>query len=295
MDLIVFLIVPFYLLIGSAFWFLGSITKQSVIRQRRRQLSGESPLIAEYSVPPGLRPAEIAYLFDQSIGTPEYIATIFDLESRGFLQLSTGSKPFTIMAKATKQSPKKLLDFETEVYYTALSNETNPGHYGTWTERLWGNQFEFLLERELQNKGLLQPVSTGTWSLSWLNVGIASTLIVWIVLLASYGDGIGSFNELDSFITNILQVSTVIGLVAIALPFIHFGYTTYKKARRLATMTNDLEALWPRIEGYRQYVEAVELERIRFANKNEEEFAMHEALPYAIAFNLDTGWQERFK
>lgn len=295
MDFLIYSIIPAYLVIGGIFWALGIITKKSEIRSRRQRLLAENTIIAEYTPPPNLRPGEIAYLYDQSVDTQEYLSTLFDLELRGYLTLTPGSSPGLIRATATDKKVTALMNYESELYYTAIRAETNMKHYGSWTERLWGSQFDNLIDLDLQQKGLLNPIQENTTYTSRMSLGLMGFALLWCMFFVIYGDGIQTYEDLDKFLTIWIMIFIFAGLVVLTVPFIAFGYRVFKKARRLAKMTDALEELWPELEGYRRYVAAVELNRIQFKNKDQEELALNEAQPYAIAFNLDTKWQDRFK
>lgn len=92
----------------------------------------------------------------------------------------------------------------------------------------------------------------------------------------------------------------IIGVLVIQLawmPFLYqdlIGYAR-KSARTSGDVTPLLAKVWPQIEGFCEFVKVVELDRIKFTNQDTQGEYQHALLPYAIALNLPTHWQNRFK
>ena len=55
---------------------------------RRGYLRQIRTIVTEYEAPFDLRPAEIAYLYDTTVGKEEVLATVFDLERRGYVTVT---------------------------------------------------------------------------------------------------------------------------------------------------------------------------------------------------------------
>ena len=310
MEFIALLVSLSYVGVGATFWIVGTWVRRSVIVSRRRELAGKNTIIAEYTAPPDIRPGELAYLYDQAVGVEEFLSTVFDLERRGYLTLNKGSRAGLIHASATGKKPDDLLVYEHDAYGTALSAEINMKSYGSWLDRFWGNRFEYLLEKRLQQNDLLEYVPETSRSLftpfMWKLAVIAT---VWAFFTTLYGSPsiilrsvsdssaltVDTFDELSQFLRGIFAVFIAFGITLVAAPFLRYGWRAFKKARRLATMTDRLERMWPALEGYREYVTLVELDRIRFANEVGKEHARNETLPYAVALNLSTNWKKRFE
>lgn len=57
--------------------------------------------------------------------------------------------------------------------------------------------------------------------------------------------------------------------------------------------TPKLKAIWPDIEGYRQFIKLVELDRLRYDTEQTEHKIKNSALPYAVALGFNTGWRKQ--
>ena len=80
--------VVFVVMAGIAL-LMGRISRRFLTsRTRRHYLRNMRTVVAEYEPPFDLRPAEIAYLYDTTMGEEEVLATIFDLERRGYVMLT---------------------------------------------------------------------------------------------------------------------------------------------------------------------------------------------------------------
>src|SRR5262245_39223895 len=68
-------------------WVVGRLQRRLWIKHSRKILGWNDTIVAQYQKPANLKPAEIAYLYDQSFGEEELLATLFDLEKRGKVKL----------------------------------------------------------------------------------------------------------------------------------------------------------------------------------------------------------------
>ncbi len=68
-----------------------------------------------------------------------------------------------------------------------------------------------------------------------------------------------------------------------------------KLAGRYWINTRQARALWPELEGYKLYLEQVDLDNIQFESTDRGANPVTKTLPYAIIFGLDTRWQARLQ
>lgn len=293
MELLLLPIVGLYGLVALVAWSLGLVVRSANTRHRRAQRSNKQTIIAAYTPPPDVSPAELAYLYDQAVGSPEYLATVFDLENRQYLQLrSEGRGRF--VAVATKQPITNLQAFEAYVYADAQLHSFDSKSYDSWIERYWGSQFEYLLQKQLENRGLLLASRRVSRSWNITRVVVVAFAALWGFFCVKFGASIDTFEELDTFLGSIMTVTVVVVVACALLPFLRFAFLVYERASRIAHSTSQLDALWPAIEGYKTYVEVVDLDEIQFANEHEKEKAQNEVAAYAVALNLTTLWERRF-
>lgn len=293
MELILLPVVVAYVAVAGLAWIVGRFIRYSTVRQIRRKRLADQTVIAEYVAPPNLRPAEVGYLYDQMAGEAEYMATVFDLEQRGYLVLGADNERRSFRAHATNKSIGDLEPFEAEVYANA---QRAVSRRGRWFEYAWGNRFDTLLTRAAEDKGFIKPPRHAA-ALRISNIGILLAVLgtSWGLFVLRFGNSIDSYAELSDLMTALLIVlmMTIVGLLL--APVLRMGFVVYVRAKSFADATKSLDALWSQLEGYRQFIELVEFDKIRFSNETQREKARHEVLPYAVSLGLDTHWQERFR
>lgn len=291
---------------------------------------GRQTIIAQYEAPTGLTPAEVAYLYDCTFGEEELLATLFDLESRGKLKLTPvkgEGKNFHIQALCKGNDPD-LAAYESDIVISCITSPTE----STWSTLrtdtvLWDNSFEATLESVLQDKGLLDLDRDKERKARWTLLGIAlvlSFVVLWLPvrpfnaprisdafwlgsqppavedLSGEHSIVLSSRSTDDPFAQLDAQVALffigMLCLVQAALLYWSLRVTrsVYLRALNMERGTKALRTLWPELDGYRLFLQQVELGRIRFANESDHQQALNQALPYAVALNLTTRWQDRF-
>ncbi len=58
--------------------------------------------------------------------------------------------------------------------------------------------------------------------------------------------------------------------------------------------TAQLRSLWPRLAGFREYLQVVEQDRLRFDNAHLRTATRNHTLAYAVALHISTRWEDRF-
>lgn len=322
------------LLLPPLCWVVGRIVCWFWMRAGRKIQKGRQTVIAQYEAPKALSPAEVAYLYDRTFGEEELLATLFDLEQRGKLELlpvpgEAGNFRVAVLCKGTEPD---LTDYESDIILGCLHPTTEP----TWTALrtdtvLWDNSFETALEHSLQARGLLNADGDGERAVQWLLAGIA-LILSFIVLCvpvrpfdapritdifsvkpqpfvsidesgnaqnrtivsSSTAENLDGFARLDAQVT--LFFLCVVCLVQAALLYwsLRLSRGLYLRALNMEHGTKALRMLWPELDGYRLFLQEVELDRIHFSNESDHQIALNTALPYAVALNLTTHWQDRF-
>lgn len=289
-------------------WLIGVLSRHVRIANAKRRWSKQQTIIAEYTAPNDLRPSEIAYLYDRAFGEAELLATIFDLELRHKLTLKKlahnhHGTDFHMHVTTDIVRDQELTAFEEEIL---LSIRHDP----TWRSlrsdaKLWQSGIELQLEADLRAKGFLHGRSSigETWMRYFLLGGLISFPLIVLppFLNGDWGTTEASLGANNPYIsvhrdTALLTLAILWGVASIL-----YGLASYlaiiscKRAMNMEKGTFLLRRAWPHIEGFRQYIQTVEQDRIKFENNALREAARQHALPYAVALNLSTDWHKRFK
>lgn len=284
-------------------WICGKAVRKIKILTFHKEISGQTTITSEYEAPDGLCPAEIAYLYDKSFGEQELLATLFDLENRKCLQLTPsrdGNINFKITVTGDTKS-SKLNDFEKEVLFTLSSYEEE----SSWDvlkadSAIWDSNIELKLEMELIKKGYLLMPNPKMTKIKYLSIGLIISAGVILIIKNIYGigsdyDPTNVYSDLNRLSDNYVFIAMgVYGAVIYSLAA-YYGISAYYNALDFGKGTSKLKYIWPKLEGFKEYLEVVEQDRIEFENSSLKEHARQSALPYATALNLTTRWQERFK
>lgn len=299
------------LILPAVAWILGLTKRRLAVWSSKRQLISSNIIYAQYEPPDGLRPADIAYLYDQKIGANEVLATLFDLEQRNILKLtrSTNSfaegKDFHITLLKSPQD-KTLNEFEQELVVAVQSL----GRKSTWSALrsidtiMWESRFEHIMDKRLHDLGYftrrnwLANNTTFRVFCSVLIAGLVSFMPVFTSVIDLSGEALDSvdpsFDQLGRDIAIFALLCTWVICSFVTYFFMVPIFGAYARGSKLQSASQKLHDLWPAIEGFRQFVSIVELDRIGFENAKQKELARHAVLPYAVALNLATDWESRF-
>lgn len=287
-------------------WLIGRLVRKLWVFLERVHWSRHNVIYAEYESPNGLKPGEIAYLYDRVFGEQELLATLFDLELRKKVELSTLSSnrsgpDFKIQAHC-EVVDTELLNFEQEVIATIKSYSQN----ATWSllktdTAVWDSSIELELQTGLQQKGYIKSASSRINAyLKYFLIGAAiSSLFIILPLFIENTGNIATPGDTLVDLQRDLAIFTggMLWLIASALYGIaaYFGFSAYYNALDVGKGTQYLRKLWPHMVGFREYLRVVEQDRIQFENSTLKYQARQKALPHAVALNLTTRWQERFQ
>lgn len=270
--------------------------------QSRHVLAHHKTIIAEYEPPQNLTPAQIAYLYDQSFGDEEILATIFDLEQRGYVRLHTTRDPRDFVVTVQHTNGRHLESYEHEL----LLHIKHMRGIAKWSHisqemRHFSTSFEKQLEESLRAKGLLllQDDLALKHRAAWFGAGVCNAIVIILpgaithdAFLPNDPLGYASLDRSLSFVPLFLLWAIATTIAGFS---IRYAMDWHNRALHMKRGTGLLRFVWPQIEGYRLFVEQVELDAIQYANQHEAQTTKHKTLPYAIALNLSTNWHNRFR
>lgn len=257
----------------------STVRRLHIIRQVRSHV-----IVAEYEPPLNLSPAEIGYLYDTKVQRREMLATIIDLEQRGFLALHKNNQQASV--RPHPKGDGKLKDYE-QLLISALQQRS---HIDTTLFASHSLQFGYLVRQHLIRKGYLRGNVLGHYIRLMIRTNLMAALLCPGLFMF-----VGLLNADTPSATNVL--STLFGIPVFAIflsPFyspisILFVAIYARIVGQSWLKTSKLKKSWREIEGYRLYVRMVELDNLRFESKNKRAAIKNKVLPYAIAlgFKLD--------
>lgn len=266
---------------------LIAIIASIIHKQRlRKKYLGLSVVKSEHLPPEDLSPAEVGYLFDSKIGSPELLATLFDLEQREiikFQKLDDNAYNITV----NKGVFRNLKPYEILIIDKYANNST-----GLDLARLSlaSTEFNKSVRESLIKKGFIMDYGyyigsiIGKILLSYLAIVF---FLFFVILFSSRGDLAVTF--VASIIIFVFGFPLFLGLSVV------MALINNKIAGHSGMWNKQAKELWPEIEGYREFVRQVEIDNIQFESEELKEKSKNTAMPYAIALGFNTKWQERFK
>lgn len=297
-------------------WGTGRILRKIWMHFAKRAQRGNQTIITEYTAPAGVRPAELAYLYDRTFGEEELLATVFDLEQRKKIALHPvdDATNFSITLQAEVQD-SNVAAYESDIMLAIQQlGSSADWHALRQSHVLTDSYFELSLEKSLQTKGLFAPkgMSEVTHRILLAAAVVMSFAVLFFPVLPFDTPKIADlfsakpsessliladngYVKLDRQITYFFVSVLCAITAAILYCSLRISRLVYARAMNMERGTKKLQKLWPAIEGYRIFIEQVELNQVTFSNQTDKIHAQHQALPYAVALNLTTDWQDRFK
>lgn len=282
--ILLFLIVVPFVFIGIPAIVIATLASQASRFGHKKSLEMAGVSIAQYDPPENLSPAELGYLIDSRISKPELIGTLFDLEQRGFLTISSGGLEGLKVERLPGMADITLRAHETFVL-DELSGNTPLAIF--LITKMSG--FKKAVLGSLREHNLVKsPSEVVKYYVRRSTIAYAGISI--FIMLPSLGSGrnifdiIGSFILLSIFLLPMLVVSTFI----VAKIYDNI-------VGQPGLWTEKLKTLWPEIQGFREYVRQVDLDEIQFESSKLKMVSKNKNLPYAIALGLNTEWESRFK
>jgi hypothetical protein len=288
----------------------------AIVRRRTEMVLKKNTgiIITQYDPPHDLSPAEIGLLYDSVCGDKEIRATLFDLQQRGIISFTSESSIVVTDRTAYDHLPEyaKIAVRMFDKQMAQLDPHAKEFTYIVYAEdgpqtmhssiHIPQNKWVFTraVQQSLRNKGY----NVRDYHLQfWCRVGIG-VIILWILpwlLFTAMGAGLNEVDEgpwsLTSFTSGFL-LSFIVGFFLFPA-YLIASFIAVKVfvaiAGRYWVNTKQVRKLWPELEGYRIFLQQVDLDEIQFESANSEFSPVVKTLPYAMIFNLDTKWQERLR
>jgi hypothetical protein len=158
------------------------------------------------------------------------------------------------------------------------------------------NAFTNAVRQTLKNKNI---PTRSFWVTVWIRALIIALIISLLPLLSAgisgnmngeyYGSwSLGSF-VFAGFLTLFFGIILFPVYLAIGLSVV---LVWSKLAGRYWLANKQTRKIWPEIEGFKKYIELVDIDNIQFESVDKENYRFRDTLPYAIVFGLDTKWQQ---
>jgi hypothetical protein len=249
-------------------------------------------------------------MYDMKCDDKEIRATLFLLQQRKVITLDSMSKVSIINPEAynrleeyekvaIRMFDKKAMALEpTRTVPITIASENNTQTFNVPMLAAKSKyHFTAAVQQSLAAKGYKTKSYTGTFI---ARVLIASALFgLWpMVSVAIPLDSNGVTYPAWSIqsLSSAVLFTVLIGIIAFPL-YLLFGYLFMRLYVRIAGRawlnTKQIRQLWPELEGYRLFLDQVDLDNIQF--ESEQGNPVTATMPYAMVFNLDTKWQQRLK
>jgi len=248
--------------------------------KKGRDPKGRGTIIAQYSPPDNLAPAEIGTVVDGSADNKDASATIIDLAVRGFLKIKrTEEKAFLGLGKNVDYEFSRLKDdnpeknFEEKIMDGLFSG-------GVAKEKklsdLKNNFYKYL--KIVQDQLYKRVIEKGYYASN-----PQATRIMWIIIAIFFGGILAGFfgSIQDGFGTASGIVSGIIILI--------FGWL-------MPAVTKKGAELKESILGFKDFLSVTETDRLKFHNAPEKNPEMFEKfLPYAMVLRVENEWAKQFE
>jgi hypothetical protein len=247
-------------------------------RYRKHLFKAGQTVIAEYSAPDNLTPAEVGYLFKFRSSIQELYGTAFDLERRGYITVDRLPDGLKITVKNPDPTGLK-------AHEVLLISQPNALAVPNGAQKQqFVLAFQISVSRELREAGYLK----GSVVLHYLKAVIWSVLLMDLVFPGIFLVISPSLTTLGVF----FFFSFVLGIffygpVALVLAGLYTAMTGH------AWMgTTKMKTVWPEILGFRSYIQLAELGQIKYNSEDLRLSCTNYAFPYAVALGFNTNWQK---
>lgn len=230
-------------------------------------------IVAQYSAPDKLRPAEVGTILDERADTLDVTATIVDLAARGFLTITEQEKKWLFgstdyILKKTKKSPDALLAYE-KLLFERLFLDAD-------TVKISGLEKNFYTDLALVKTALYSHVVEN----KYFDKNPESVRNKY----AGFGIGL--------FITGIILCFVIIPLIGIWIGLSIFGVALLIISRYMPRRTQLGYETYIKILGFKLFIDKAENYRQQFFERKN---MFNEILPYAIVFGNAEKFAQAFK
>lgn len=269
-DVAIFLI-PLFL---CFYFMLRKWTKSG----RDLTINKHDTIVAEYTPPENLRPAEIGVLIDEKADTKDVTSTIIDLAARGFLSIKEIKKSW-VFGKNDYELTRKAKDTKGLLKYESLLLDKlfDDGS----TIKISNLKYTFYKDLALVKQELYKDVVGKKMFVKSPESTRTSYLVIAILTMIAGGV--------------IFWVAAIIGVivfVALALGIASCGVLIFIFGRFMPQRTAYGHELYRRTLGYRLFIDKAESYKQKFfENKN----MINKVLPYTIVFGMSEKFAEAMK
>lgn len=269
-------------------------------------------VIAQFTPPHNFSPAEVGLLYDMRCDKTEVIATLFHLELRGIISIIdsthvtiidqtayTGLPEYEKIAIRIARGETEGLD--SERHFPIVIYDVNSGQKHQLSIPLPQpktlRSFSSAVQQSIVDKGI--PMRNFTVAFIKKSIIVAGIIALLPLLSAALpgvydGNAYGSWS-LVAFINafTLFVVLTLFAWPLYAALALFFTWLWTRLAGRYWINTPQARALWPELEGYKLYLEQVDVDAIRFESTDHSGRPVTTTLPYAMALGLETRWRSR--
>ncbi len=243
-----------------------------------RKLKGRLPptsLVTEYEPPPGLTPAEAGTLLTDRVEPRDITATLVDLAVRGYVKLqeddSEGQRDYIIRLLKPREQWQGLTSYEIDMLF-------NTFYGGQWT-KLSSLKLRFVVAVPSMRAGILNAlIDKGMYRVDPISAHtcrVAVVILLGLALLALQAEGWISLFDAGWLALALLAISAVI---------------VYVMGRNLTAKSLKGMRACAAVEGFREFIERVDADRLRRASPKQVE----RCLPYAMALGVEHQWAQQF-
>lgn len=258
---------------------LIAYVKQKNDRLRRLQ---QRTVIAEYEPPHNLAPAEMGFMYDAKLSSAEVFGTMVSLEHKGLVVISENEKGLQITG--AKPVLPDLKEFEKLILQHCTNHlGQNIDHRMLKSIRI---KADLVIKKQLQVQGYL-ATTTEQIKKSFLRLGLIMLGLIALTALITHPSTASGISTLIFFTIFLLPVYFVMSI------FLYF--VIQKVAGEPWLGTPKLKQVWPDIEGFRLFIQQVELDNLQFDSENTKGIIKNKTLPFAIALGFNTGWLDKIK
>ncbi|HIA91868.1 TPA: DUF2207 domain-containing protein [Candidatus Saccharibacteria bacterium] len=283
------------------------------VRRKATQIANEraGTIISQFEPPQGMTAAEVGLLYDMEVDTKEVIASVLELEHMGALRI-TGMNSVKILDTSKLALAKEHQKIAVEFFTKSNKNQpdviqdTNQisafvnGKEYSFTIPVSHNltSFTAAVRHELSQKGfVVDDFRRQRRKRIARTVFIISLLPMIFAFLPTNWNGV-EYGPLSlySIFTGLI---VTFGLGFLLFPvYLLIAYIVVKfwikHAGKYWLYTKKIRQIWPEIEGFRIFLETVDLDNIQFEAQGDDAF-MTKSAPYAIVFGYDTKWENLIK
>lgn len=285
----------------------------ALIRRRAEHVLNErqTSIITQFDPPRDLSPAEVGLLYDMKCDEKELMATLFHLEQRGIIAITSSdsvkivnddayanlAKYEKLAIKAAKGETETLrLPKESHINYVNPNTGQLELSVPNFLSRKGRLAFTLAVQESIEQKGIRMNNYQSAFTLRvlvlWFLIGL------WpLVFAATPGTSDGVTHSAWSIESLVVSFFAIIFMGMFLFPAYIIAaclvvWIWTKVAGRYWLNTKQARAIWPELEGYRRYLKQVDLGHIQFESTSGID-PVTKTLPYAIVFGLDTKWQQR--